>query len=241
MRKPSALLAWKMLVLALPKGIGALVIVVVGLAAGLPLTIVLIGVPLLAGMLSLARKMMVDEARLAEGWLQGKEYPALPEETAAPSQQGWKTWVLSVLKDRRSYRAIGFGFLELPIGILAFTMAIVLPVVAFSVLLSPLAYEVSMRWFEFNLFPDSWGLNQLGDWSLTSAHRSWIAGGVGVILTLLLPLMLRGLGRWYAAWVRAIAGPEPVREATPEEAYTSPFSPFEMDSIEAGPFPATRT
>ena len=243
MRKPSALLAWKMLILALPKGIGAFVIIVVGISVSLPLSILLIGLPLLAGTLVLSRQMMVGEARFVEGWLEGKEYPAAPASDESYTMgQGWKSWLMSVLKDGRSYRSILFGFLQLPIGIAAFTFAIVLPAVAFSVLLSPLAQELSMRWFEFNLFADTWGLDRVTNWELTSAHRSWIAGGVGAVLTLLLPLMLRGLGRWYGAWIQAVTGPERVQPTEPEamSMYTDEISPFSLEQAEVLPFQSKR-
>ncbi|MDQ6420429.1 sensor domain-containing protein [Paenibacillus sp. LHD-117] len=222
MRKPSALQAWKMLVLSLPKGIAAFVVIVAGLSASLPLSVFLIGIPLLAATLVLCRSIMVGEARFAAAWLQGKEQPAdsAPPDPTAGEQQGWRSWLLSVLKDGRSYRSILFGILQLPIGIAAFTCAIVLPITAFAVLLSPIAYEVSMRLFDFDLFSNAWGLDQLLDWNLTSAHRSWIAGGVGLVFVLLLTPLLKGLGRWYAAWILSISGPEPVRRPNPEESYS---------------------
>ncbi|MHA7966726.1 sensor domain-containing protein [Paenibacillus sp. CAU 1782] len=235
MRKPSALLAWKMLITALPKGIVAFIIIVAGLSASLPLSIIFIGVPLLVGTLALSRKMLVNEARYAEGWLAGKEYPAIASEQPLPeAQQGWKQWMMSVLKDSRSYRAILFGILQLPIGIATFTMALVLPIVAFSVMLSPLAYEISMRLFSFNLFENTWGLDQLVNWQLTAAHRSWIAGGVGLILALLLPLMLRGLAYLYAAWILTVAGQEPTHSQViaPTSTFDERQSSFELAQLE---------
>jgi hypothetical protein len=239
MRKPSALLAWKMLITALPKGIGAFIVIIAGLSASLPLSIVLIGIPLLGGTLALGRKILMNEATYVEGWLAGKEYPAAAAEQPLPeAQQGWKHWLRSVLKDSRSYRAILFSILQLPVGIATFTLALVLPIVAFSVLLSPLAYEASMQWFEFNLFANTWGLDRLVDWPLTAAHRSWIAGGVGAILTLLLPLMLRGLGTLYAAWILTVAGPEPSQQtsaAVPKSSYEELLKSLELDRTDTAP------
>ncbi|MDQ6420432.1 sensor domain-containing protein [Paenibacillus sp. LHD-117] len=222
MREPSALQAWKMLVLSLPKGIAAFVVAVAGLSASLPLSVFLIGIPLLAATLVLCRSIMVREARFAAAWLQGKEQPAdsAPPDPTAGEQQGWRSWLLSVLKDGRSYRSILFGILQLPIGIAAFTFAIVLPITAFAVLLSPIAYEVSMRLFDFDLFSSAWGLDRLLDWNLTSAQRSWIAGGVGLVFVLLLTPLLKGLGRWYAAWILSVSGPEPVRSPNSEGSYS---------------------
>lgn len=238
MKKPSALLAWKMLVLSLPKGIAAFVAIVAGLSAGLPLSIVLIGVPLLATTLVLCRTIMVAEARSATAWLQRKEYidVAAPPDPNAGAQQGWRSWMASVLKDGRSYRSILFAIMQLPIGIAAFTFAIVLPVTAFAFLASPVAYEISMRLFDFDLFSSEWGLNWLLNWSLTSAHRSWIAGGVGLVFALLLPPLFRGLGYLYSAWILAISGPEPVPNPAPEAAYSSSNFTFAMDTREAGTF-----
>lgn len=238
MRKPSAMLAWRMLVLSLPKGIAAFVIIVVGLSAGLPLSVVLIGLPLLAATLLLTRTIMVEESRSAIAWLQGKDYPeeAAPANSAGGEQQGWTSWLRSVLKDGRSYRAILFGLLQLPIGIAAFTIAIVLPATAISILLSPVAYEVSMRVFEFDLFAHPWGLDRVFDFDLTSAHRSWIAGGVGFVLMLLLSPMFRGLGRLYAAWILSVAGPEPVHQPSAEAAYRPEEFAFLTENQEGAAF-----
>ncbi|WP_181376618.1 sensor domain-containing protein [Paenibacillus agaridevorans] len=244
MRKPSALIAWKMLVLSLPKGIAAFVIIVAGLSASLPLSVFLIGLPLLAATLVFCRSIMLGEMRYVTAWLQRKEYPeasASPEPTAV-EQQGWRAWLVSVLKDGRSYRSILFGILQLPVGIAAFTFAIVLPITALAVLLSPAAYEVSMRLFDFNLFASDWRFDELFGWDMTSAQRSWVAGGVGLAFVLLLPLLMRGLGRLYAAWILSVAGPEPVsRPANPQEAYNEERFPFAMENHEIGAFHAERS
>lgn len=237
MRKPSALLAWRMLFLSLPKGIAAFVIVVAGLSVSLPLSVFLIGLPLLAGTLVMCRGMMMGEVNTVTGWLQGKEYPADSAQAGrnGGEQQGWRAWLASVLKDGRSYRGILFGLLQLPIGIAAFTFAIVLPATAFAVLLSPAAYEVSMRLFEFDLFENTWGLDRLTDWELTSAQRSWIAGGVGLLFMLLLPLIFKGLGRLYAAWILSVAGPEPASRPIPQESYNEGKFPFAAEVLESIP------
>lgn len=244
MRKPSALLAWRMLFLSLPKGIAAFVIVVAGLSVSLPLSVFLIGLPLLAGTLVMSRGIMMGEVNIVTSWLQGKEYPDRTPETpthSAGEHQGWRAWLASVLKEGRSYRGILFGILQLPIGIAAFTFAIVLPATALAVLLSPAAYEVSMRLFEFDLFENTWGLDRLTDWELTSAQRSWIAGGVGLLFTLLLPLMFKGLGRLYAAWILSVAGPEPVSRPIPQESYNEGKFPFATETLESLTFPAERS
>ncbi len=201
-----------MLILSLPKGIAAFVVIVAGLAISLPLSAVLIGIPLLAFTLMLSRTIMLGEGDRVAAWLQGRklsEHANVTQSSSSSEHQSWRSWLASIMKDGQSYRGILFGLLQLPISVLMFTFAIVLPVTALAVLLSPAAYEVSMRLFAFDLFADDWRLNHLFNWSLTSAERSWIAGGVGLVFTVLVPFMLKGLGRWYSAWIVSIAGHEP--------------------------------
>ncbi|MCR2805565.1 sensor domain-containing protein [Paenibacillus soyae] len=242
MKKPSAFQAWELLVLSLPKGIAAFVVIVAGLSISLPLSVFLIGIPLLAFTLVLCRSIMVGEGSNVTAWLQGQKRSAANDQpkAAATEQQSWRSWLASVMKDGKSYRSILFGIVQLPISIVMFTLAIVLPATAFAVLLSPAAYEVSMRLFEFDLFSTEWGLDQLFDWNLTSAQRSWIAGGVGLVFSLLIPPLLKGLGRWYSAWILSVAGPEPVREVKQEVAYNREMFEYLMALGEEG-HPANET
>ena len=208
-KKPSASKAWKMLLLSLPKGIAVFVTVVAGLSVSLPLSVFLIGLPLLAETLVLCGRMMASERVKAESWSKGEASLQAADRASDPSQQTWKGWraLLAVLGKGRSYRGLLYGLLQLPIGIAAFTLAIVLPVTAWAVLLSPLAYQISIRMYDFNLFAaDSVPWMWLPD--LSPFERSWVAAGVGAVLVLLMPAILRALGRLYAAAVRAIAGPE---------------------------------
>ncbi len=242
MRKTSALEAWRILVLSLPKGIGAFVVAVVGLSVSLPLSVFLVGIPLLAATLVLCRTIMIGEAGTVVSWLQGKGHAdaATHAGPIAGEQQGWRSWLGSVMKDGRSYRGILFGLFQLPVGIAAFTFATVLPITAFAVLLSPVAYEVSMRLFDFDLFSNTWGLDQLFAWELTSAQRSWIAGGVGLVFALLQPPLLKGLGRLYAAWILSVSGPEPVSRPAQEETFRARAFVNALKNDETEAFPTER-
>lgn len=240
MKKQSALEAWRILILSLPKGIAAFVVAVAGLSVSLPLSVFLIGLPLLAATLVLCRQIMAGEAMQVKAWLQGAKPSSVSPGPAAEDRQGWRTWLLSVFREGRSYRGILFGIFQLPVGIAAFTIAVVLPVTAFAVLLSPAAYEVSMRLFDFNLFTHEWGLNRLFDWSLTPQQRSWIAGGAGLLFTLLLSPLLKGFCRWYAAWILSVSGPEPERRSGPVGAYTGGELAFAANENAGVMFPPSR-
>ncbi|WP_019914819.1 sensor domain-containing protein [Paenibacillus sp. HW567] len=204
MKKQSSVKAWTLLVMSLPKGIAAFVIAVAGVCVSVPLIIVWVGLPLLAATLAACRRMMVQEEQVVEGWIQGDH--GQPARTDGPVPQrgdGWRS-VFTLLGQGQTYRGIIYSLAQLPIGIAGFTFAIVLPATAFGVLLSPLAYLVSDRLFSFELFSydNTWRF-LLSD--MSSYERSWVAGGIGLVLVLLLPLILRKLGRLYAAWVRTVS------------------------------------
>lgn len=212
--KPSAWRAWKMLLLSLPKGIAAFVTIVAGLSISLPLSVFLIGLPLLAETLILGRRMMEAESCKVEQWQNSGVKPSSGEVASSRVYQprewtGWRN-LLAVLGQGRSYRSILYGLFQLPVGIAAFTLAIVLPVTSWAVLLSPLAQQVSMRLYSFDLF----GYNDVmqilfPNWS--GYEYSWVAAGIGAIMVLLMPAVLRAIGRMYAAWVLMAAGPADVR------------------------------
>ncbi|MEO3945277.1 sensor domain-containing protein [Gorillibacterium sp. CAU 1737] len=204
MNKPSILQSWQLLLMSLPKGIITFVIAITGICLSLPLIIVWVGIPILAATLASCSWMMRKESSAVNNWLRGQAPQPDSAEPSVPLQGGGWRSLLSLLKQGQSYRGIVYSIAQLPIGIAGFTLAVVLPATAFAVLLSPLAYWVSDRFFSFDLFAMDSDLAFLFP-DLSSYTRSWIAAGIGLILVLLLPLLLRALGRLYASWVQLIA------------------------------------
>jgi hypothetical protein len=222
-KKQSALQAWKMLLLSLPKGIAAFVTVVAGLSVSLPLSVFLVGLPLLAETLVLGSRMMVAESLAASAWKAGlsKTEVSSTGSTVGSKWAGWRS-LLAVLGQSRSYRSIVYSLVQLPVGIAAFTLAIVLPVCAWAVLLSPLAYQVSLRIFSFPLFADDLVIHRLlPGWS--PFERSWAYAGAGVLLVLLMPFLLRTIARLYTAWVVGIAGELPQAASASSDPSTNTF------------------
>ncbi|OKQ00055.1 sensor domain-containing protein [Paenibacillus sp. P46E] len=204
MKKQSFMKSWSLLMKSLPKGIIAFVIAVTGICVSLPLIILWIGLPLLAATLAACRRMMVQEELVVDHWIRGDHQQ--PEHTGdpAPLRTDGPRSLFTLLSQGTTYRGLIYSVAQLPIGILGFTLAIVLPATAFGILLSPLAYLVSDRLFSFDLFAsDTTPLLFLYD--LSSFERSLIAAGIGLVLTLLLPLIFRKLGQLYAAWVHTVS------------------------------------
>ncbi|MRN55064.1 sensor domain-containing protein [Paenibacillus monticola] len=205
MKKQSALHSWSMLLMSLPKGILAFVIAVAGICISLPLILLWVGLPLLALTLKTCQRMMTKEGEQVGRWLTNKEQqPSSTDHLSELRWQGWRSLV-TVLSQARTYRAVVYSLAQLPIGIASFTIAIVLPVTAVAVMLTPLAFKISTEWslpFDLNsydpvlsfLFTD-----------LDASERAWAVGGIGLVLVLLVPLFLRAMGRLYAAWIQAVA------------------------------------
>ncbi|MEK5467642.1 sensor domain-containing protein [Paenibacillus sp. FSL R7-0210] len=212
--------AWKMLILSLPKGIIAFVIAVTGLCASLPLIIVWVGLPLLALTLAWCRSMMSSEHKTVEAWSSGNSrrgtgLPAAADHAPAFHWEGLRA-LGHQLRERESYRGILYSLLQLPAGILGFTLALVLPAVAFSALVSPVAQRISSSVFSYdlNMLDPEFFFFLSGT---TSDERSWILCGTGFVLLLILPLLLVGLGRLYAAWINAVSGTPVNSTSTPLE------------------------
>lgn len=195
--------------MSLPKGIVAFVIAVTGICVSLPLIIVWIGIPLLAVTLAACSGMMRREESAVNNWMRGEELKPEYANASTPLHgSGWRS-LFFLLGQGQTYRGLLYSVAQLPIGITGFTLAVVLPATAFGILLSPIAYWVSDRFFSFDLFSfDSTLFFLLPD--LSSYERSWIAAGIGLVLVLLLPLILKALGRLYASWVQLVARAQPI-------------------------------
>ncbi|GGF90327.1 hypothetical protein GCM10010912_39370 [Paenibacillus albidus] len=205
MKKQSALQSWSMLMLALPKGILTFVIVVTGICVSLPLIIIWVGLPLLALTLAVSQRMMSNEEAQVEAWLgNGGEDQPHPDHSAALRWNGWSA-LISTLGQARTHRAIIYSLAQLPIGIACFTIAVVVPVTAFAVMLTPLAYRLSTELpLSFDLYSYDPVLSFLFT-DLDASERAWAAGGIGLVLVLLVPKFLKVMGRLYSAWVQSIA------------------------------------
>ena len=223
MKRQSAWEAWKLLILSLPKGIGAFLFAVAGLAVGIAASAVIVGLPLLAFVLIVCRRMLESEHGLTSAWLNGRNRAdGTAPDLGGPAQgrRGLKS-LLSVFADRRSYRGIVYCMLQLPAGFVCFTLALVLPAVALAITLAPAAWIIVERQYEYVLFADGWLFESIGrTLGFTPYERSWIVGGFGFLLVLLVPAMIRMLGRFYAAWISGLAGSEP--EAAAVHAPASP-------------------
>jgi hypothetical protein len=220
MKKQTASGAWGILIASLPRAIAAFVVAVAGISIGVPLAVLFIGLPVLAATLIGCRELMVGERRLISAWEGGglKFNDRLSETyntQGAEQQGGWRGW-LATMAAGYNYRGLVYGILQLPISIAAFTLAVVIPITAIALTLSPLADMVSSSLFSFDLFAGQWLLDHsiLAGWS--SFQRSMVVAGIGAVFLLLTPPILRSLGRLYAAWINWICGSTAITKSEPQ-------------------------
>ena len=118
----------------LPLGIVWLVLLVTLLCVGLSLALITVGVPILAIALILWRWGANTERERAALVLGAPI--ARPQAAAAPSDRLLDRW-LARLRDRSTWRDLGYMLLLGPVGIIAGTIAIALWSAAFAALLAP--------------------------------------------------------------------------------------------------------
>jgi hypothetical protein len=155
--------------------------------------------------------MLESEHGMTSAWLGGRApIGGQPPEDGGTSrgQRGLKR-LLSVFADSRSYRGVVYCLLQLPAGAVCFALALAVPLAALAVLLSPAARIIVMDRFGYELFADGWLFESMSlAFGFTPYELSWLAGGFGLLLVLLVPAAVRMLGRFYAAWIDGIAGTE---------------------------------
>lgn len=224
MKKSSAYEAWKMLMAGLPRGIAMFVVGVVGLCLGLTLSIVGIGIPILAGTMAWCERRMredqlnwgrwrrgekrssrpAEEAVAAEAW---SEEEAVAGEAAPAARSNWRNW-LATVTSLQGFKAIFYNIAQFPISLALFVVSFTIPVVVFALMLAPAAYKVSVYLYQYELFYDDYVFNLLLP-PLTPFQRSLVVAGIGLFLLLFLAPVIRNFGRIYDGWVRMFASRHP--------------------------------
>lgn len=214
MKKSSAFEAWKLLAGGLPRSIAMFAVAVVGICLGLALTIVGVGIPILAGTLAWCERMMREDQRRWGRWRRGEKQavrePAVqasPAETpvgeageGAIAANGWSHW-LQAIRRGEGYRAALYCIGQFPFGVALFTLSIAVPATVFGLMLEPVAYKVSMYLYGFQLYFDDEVMRMLLP-PLTPFQRSLAAAVVGLFLFLFMAPLLRAFGRLHDGWVR---------------------------------------
>lgn len=180
------------LLLSLVTGVFLFTVVAVGLSLSLGLSILIFGIPVALGFLAMVRGLALAEGRLIEATV-GVRMPRRP----IPNPASGSLWarINSWIVDSRTWLTIVYMALKLPLGILYFSLMVVLMSLSLSFLLSPIAAALGSPVTLITLDGSSYEFPFFA--SLVLA----LIGFVGFFITL---HTARGLGRLHASLAKAM-------------------------------------
>ena len=129
------------MLLSLATGIVYFTVVTTGVSLSLGLMILIIGIPLLVLFLGLIRVLSLVEGRIVEVLL-GERMPRRPLYTQ--KGKGWLERIKEMFTDGRTWTAMLYFLLMLPLGIAYFTIAVTGLSVALSLIVAPIAMLFGM-------------------------------------------------------------------------------------------------
>jgi hypothetical protein len=165
--------------LGLPIGIFGFVVVVTGFALGIGLLITLIGIPILVATLLFAQAMAEMERRLAWSLLDAS-MPRRPHGQTSASGVWWRR-LGELLTSRRTWWAVGFILLRLPLGIVGFAIAATLIGLMFGGFVMPILVALGVE-------------SQIGSWVIDTVPESLIYLPMSIFYLLVGPRILLGWG-----------------------------------------------
>ncbi|MFB6128295.1 MAG: sensor domain-containing protein [Halorhabdus sp.] len=154
--------------LGFPLGVVSLLGVVIGVSLGLTLSVLLVGIAILAGTVVFVRGVASVERRLARAFLD-VPIQSPPEPDASPASEPIDH-VRTVCTDEQTWRSCVFVLARFPVGMVQFTVAVTLTALSLALVTAPLHYD-GVRILQFG----PW-------WHLDSLSEALLAVPVGVLL-----------------------------------------------------------
>lgn len=185
------------MLLSLATGIFYFTWVVTGASLSLGLLILIIGLPLLVLFLGSVRVLSLVEGRIVEVML-GERMPRRPLYTQR--DKSWGTRIKEVFADGRTWTAMLYFLLMLPLGTVYFTIAVTLLSVALALLFAPLSY-----WFSDGaIWIDGINVSASQPWALPLL---FMAGALLLFVTL---HIARGIGKLHGLLAKHLLVRNPV-------------------------------
>jgi signal transduction histidine kinase len=178
--------------LDLPFGIAWFTVIVTGLSVGFGTLITLVGIPILLLLLLFSRVLNTVE-RARSRLLLDIEVPSPFRSVSAP--EGLWPKIKTLLADSAGWKALAFGLVLFPVGIVSFVVA----VTVWSVALAGITYPI----YGWSL-PRSDGDLFSGDLAVAANVVYFV---VGLLVLVAAPYVMRGLAAVDRALVRALLGP----------------------------------
>lgn len=182
------------LALAFPLGLAYFVFLVTGISLGLGLTIIWIGLPILAAVFLGSFGLSLFERQLAIRLL-GADVP--PMNSDAPPPATFWPRVKAFLANPATWKGMGYLAIKFPLGLATFVLFVTLSSLSLSFLLAPLYYG----WLPgpvFDIGVYSWSIETLGDALICSA--------LGAVLSLITLNVFNGVAFAWRELAAAMLG-----------------------------------
>ena len=187
------------LALAFPLGLAYFVFLTIGLALGVGLTLIWIGLPILALVFAGSWGMTALERQLAIHLLGAAVPPMAPAAAPAP-RSVWRT-VKDFFGNPVTWKGMGYLLIKLPLGVITFAVTVFLLSLSAAFLLAPFAYPTGLLELDGVVFAVD------GPWS------ALLCGAIGLLIAFLSLHALNGLAWIWRTLASAMLGSE--RFATP--------------------------
>ena len=187
------------MLLSLATGIVYFTVVTTGASLSLGLLILIIGIPLLVLFLALIRVLSLVEGRIVEVLL-GERMPRRPLYTQRG--KGWLERINEIFTDGRTWTAMLYFLLMLPLGVAYFTTAVTLLSTSLAFIVAPFGY------FFAN---DNFGMT-LGDYDVAT-NAPWLLplmSVAGVVLLFATLHLARGIGKLHGLLAKHLLVRNPV-------------------------------
>jgi hypothetical protein len=186
-----------------PLGIAYFATLVTGLSLGVGLVPVVVGIPILAGVLALGGYIGLIEAELL-GRLRGRDVSITP---ADPTELSIPNYLKTVVTTPRNYLLVAFGLGSFVVGIWLFVGITVVFSLGFALAVTPLVYWISGVGYNFTGLRDTIGIGSFSvdpgsvvGASINTLPEALAASAVGTV-TCLVGLHAVNLSAWLLAGV----------------------------------------
>ncbi|SFS65320.1 Putative sensor [Halostagnicola kamekurae] len=142
------------LLLRLPLGVGYFTVFLTGLAIGVALTPVLVGIPVLGFVLGLTDYASTFEAKVISRLLGIEVGHTLVHD---PTTEPLVSYIKTILTDPQSYLLVGYFLVSLFVGIGTFLFVVVVASLGMALIVAPLVYPLPFTQYEIPLFDSGAG------------------------------------------------------------------------------------
>jgi uncharacterized membrane protein len=186
------------MLLSLATGIFYFTWVVAGASVSGGLLVLIVGVPLLLLFLASVRLLSLVEGRMVEVLL-GERMPRRPLYTQR--DKPWLTRIAALFTDARTWTAMLYMLLMLPLGILYFTLVVTCLSVSLAFVAAPLSLLLPHH-FDINFF--HWSLTEQAPWSLPLLSLA------GILMLFASLHLARGVGKLHGLFAKLLLVRNPV-------------------------------